>query len=145
MQTDMQSEFAAEAFIRDGWLLQAADVLRAEATMCFEDALRRLKGASTLEGVPDVLNAVEELQCKVLRLAKCLHSHKDKLGMRVEMSLPMVVALDKDEEWVKPVTVKSAMDVISFVNAKLGRTQQQEAALVSIIKDLLKPPVSGSS
>ena len=128
----MPSEFADKAFIRDESLAQAADVLRAEAIKCFEDSLWRLKEASTLESVPDVVNAV----------AKDLHLHKAKLAMLVEMTIPTIVALDKGEEWVKPVTVNSAMDVVSFVNAKLGRTQQQGAASVFIIKDLLKEPVS---
>jgi len=65
-----------------------------------------------------------------------LDSHDAMLGM---------LSFRQSEEWVKAVKITSAMDFITFANAKLGRTQEQEAVSVTTIIGLLKTPVFGSS
>lgn len=82
-----------------------------------------------------------ELKNKVSAISHDLNAHTGKLSMLVEGGIRSVVLLENGEPWFKSVTLRSAADVIAFIQEALGETAaRQDRALVALT-DLLRAPV----
>ena len=82
-----------------------------------------------------------ELKNKVSAISHDLNAHTGKLSMLVEGGIRSVVLLEHGEPWVKSVTVKSAADVIAFIQEALGETAAWRDRALAAITDLLRSPV----
>ena len=82
-----------------------------------------------------------QLRDKVSAMSRNLDMHSSKISMLVEGGVRSVIMLEKGEQWVKSVTIKSAADVVTFIQQALNEsTAWRDRAMVAVI-DFLRLPV----
>lgn len=118
-----------------------AGVVRNEVVGLVGESLKEFKEIYELGKVPENMKLLMELRDKVSAMSHNLDVHSSKLSMLVEGGIRSVIMLEKGEKWVKSATIKSAADVVTFVQQALSETTTwRDREMVAMI-DFLRLPV----
>lgn len=132
----MPSKFVSKSFMRD-----EARAVRTEVIELMEKSLKEFKDTYELEKFPENMKFLMQLRDKVSAMSRNLDMHSSKISMLVEGGVRSVIMLEKGEQWVKSVTIKSAADVVTFIQQALNEsTAWRDRAMVAVI-DFLRLPV----
>lgn len=130
------SRFVSKSFVRD-----EARAIRIEVIELVEKSLEEFKDTYELEKFPENTKLLMQLRDKVSAMSRSLDLHSSKLSTLVEGGIRSVILLEKGERWVKSATIKSAADVVAFVQQALNETTAWRDRAMAAMIDFLRLPV----
>lgn len=133
----MPSKFVSKSFVRDE-IVQAVTTVRSEVIEIIDKSLLEFKETYDVEKNMKILS---KLKKEVSEVSRGLNEHSEKLSILVEGGIRSVVLLKKGETWVKSATVRSAVDVVGFIQVAMGETAAWRDRALAATTDLLRSPV----